>query len=105
MMIKLEESRIKKIGKIVHYSDLGNAIVVDPPKLPKINSDVVNEKMEHIGSVAEIFGPVKKPYVSVKIKRQLIDKIVIGTVLYTIDRKPTNVRQKKRYSQKSKHKR
>jgi len=103
-MIKLEESRIKKIGKIVHYSNLGNAIVIDPPKLPKINSDVVNEKMEHIGSVAEIFGPIKKPYVSVRIKKQLSDKIPVGTVLYTIDRKPMNVRQKKRHSQKPRRK-
>ncbi|MHA2358050.1 MAG: H/ACA RNA-protein complex protein Gar1, partial [Candidatus Heimdallarchaeaceae archaeon] len=62
------------------------------------------EKMEHVGSVIEIFGPVKKPYVSVKIKKHLDGKIPVGTVLYTIQRKPTNVRQKKKQSKKSRYK-
>jgi RNA-binding protein len=88
-------SRIKKLGLIVHFSDIGNAIIYNPAKLPKIGSNVVNENMEHIGNVFDIFGPVKKPYVSVKLKPQFKDKISQGTMLYIIDRKPQDVRQKK----------
>ncbi len=88
-------SRIKKLGSIVHFSDIGNAIIYNPGKLPKIGSNVVNENMEHIGNVFDIFGPVKKPYVSVKLKPQFKDKIPKDTVLYIIDRKPLDVRQKK----------
>lgn len=101
----MDQSRIRKLGQISHYSDLGNAIVIDPLKLPKIGSNVVSEKMEHIGNVADIFGPVKKPYVSVRIKAQYKDKIESDTVLYTIDRKQTNVRQRKKSYQKNKPKR
>ena len=88
-------SRIKKLGPIVHFSDIGNAIIFNPAKLPKIGSNVVNEKMEHVGNVIDIFGPVKKPFVSVKLKPQFKDKITEDTMLYIIDRKPQDVRQKK----------
>ncbi|MCG3221128.1 MAG: H/ACA RNA-protein complex protein Gar1 [Candidatus Heimdallarchaeota archaeon] len=96
----MDQSRIKKLGNIVHYTDSGNAIVIDPPKLPKIGSHVVSEKMEHIGDVIDIFGPVKKPYVSIRIKPQYKDTIENNTMLYTIDRKQVNVRQRKKSYQK-----
>jgi len=97
----MAQSRIRKLGNISHYTDLGNAIVIDPPKLPRIGSNVVSETMEHIGDVIDIFGPVKKPFVSIRIKQQYRDKIEINTVLYTIDRNKTNVRQKKKSYKKS----
>ena len=96
----MDQSRIRKLGNITHYTDLGNAIVIDPPKLPRIGSNVVSENMEHIGDVIDIFGPVKKPYVSIRIKPQYKDTIEHNTVLYTIDRKPVNVRQRKKSYQK-----
>ncbi|NPD88514.1 MAG: H/ACA RNA-protein complex protein Gar1 [Asgard group archaeon] len=98
----MDQSRIRKLGNITHYTDLGNAIVIDPQKLPKIGSNVVSEKMEHIGDVIDIFGPVKKPYVSIRIKPQYSDIIVKNTMLYTIDRKQVNVRQRKKSYQKNK---
>jgi RNA-binding protein len=88
-------SRIKKLGSVAHFSDIGNAIIYNPTKLPKIGSNVVNENMEHIGNVSDIFGPVKKPYVSIKLKPQFRDKIPKDSMLYIIDRKPQDVRQKK----------
>jgi rRNA processing protein Gar1 len=61
--------------------------------------------MEHIGDVIDIFGPVKKPYVSIRIKPQYKDTIEDNTVLYTIDRKQANVRQRRKSYQKSKSRR
>ncbi|MHA1953737.1 MAG: H/ACA ribonucleoprotein complex subunit GAR1 [Candidatus Heimdallarchaeaceae archaeon] len=101
----MDQSRIRKLGSITHYTDLGNAIVIDPPKLPRIGSNVVSEKMEHVGDVIDIFGPVKKPYVSIRIKPQYKDTIENNSVLYTIDRKQTNVRQRKKSYQKKKPRR
>ena len=100
----LEQSRIKKLGPIVHYSDLGYAIVISPSQLPKIGSNIVNETMEHIGLVNDIFGPVNKPYLSIKIKEQYKGKIPVGTILYSIDRKRPDVRQKRKYPKKTKPK-
>ena len=100
-MIKLEHSRIKKIGLIVHFSDLGYAIIENPTQLPKIGSNVVTETMEHIGNVHDIFGSVKKPYVSVKIKEQYKEKIQVNTTLYALDRRTKSVRQKRQYPKTS----
>jgi rRNA processing protein Gar1 len=94
----LERDRIKKLGTIKFFSDLGNAIVYDPPKLPKIGSNVVTERMDHIGQIVDIFGPVKSPYVSIRIKPQYKETVTIETMLYVIDRKPANVRQRKKPS-------
>ena len=103
-MIKLEQSRIKKLGPIVHYSDLGYAVVINPSQLPKIGSNVVNETMEHIGLINDIFGPVKAPYLSIRIKEQYKGKIPINTILYSIDRMRSDVRQKSKYYRKTKPK-
>jgi len=35
--------------------------------LPKLNSVVVTERMEKIGKVYDVFGPVKRPYVSIRL--------------------------------------
>ena len=94
----MDQSRIKKIGKVLHRSDLGLAILKDPPKLPKIGSDVVNENMEHIGIVNDIFGPVKEPYVSVKVKKEWDERITSDTMLYVIDKRRFDVRRRKRKS-------
>ncbi len=34
---------------------------------PKIGSVVVTERMEKIGKVYDVFGPVKRPYISVRL--------------------------------------
>jgi len=100
-LIKLERDRIKMLGTIMCFSDLGNAILHDPPKLPKIGSNVVTERMVHIGKIVDIFGPVKSPYVSIKIKPQYKESIDVNSLLYVIDRKHSDVRQrKKQYSSK-----
>ena len=82
----------------MHRSDLGHAILKNRPKLPKIGSDVVNENMEHIGIVNDIFGPVKEPYVSVKVKKEWNERITSDTMLYVIDKRRSDVRRKKRKS-------
>ena len=97
----MDREKIKKLGNISFFSDLGLAIVKNPPKLPSIKSNVVNEKMEHIGVVNDIFGPVKTPYVSIKVKEQYKDQLTTDTVLYVMERQKRDVRQQKRkYSQK-----
>lgn len=97
----MERDTIKKLGSICFFSDLGLAIIKNPPKLPRLRSYVVNEKMEHIGIVNDIFGPVKTPYISVKVKEQYKEQLPIGTILYAIEKQRREVmQQKKKYSQK-----
>ncbi len=97
----MERDKIKKLGNINFFSDLGLAIVKDPPKLPRLRSNVVNEKMQHVGIVHDIFGPVKTPYVSIKVKEQYKGILTTDTILYVMEKQHRDVRQqKKKYSQK-----
>ena len=88
---------IKKLGKYLHISDLGNLIIKSPDKLPKIGSAVVTEKMVHIGVVNDIFGPVRSPYVSVKLKEGAQEYLSSETILYSLQPKKRRKQKKKRF--------
>lgn len=81
----MPQSRLKRLGTILHFTDLGLAIIKNPPKLPKIGSPVVTETLVHVGVVSDIFGPVKAPYVSIKVKEDQKEKITENTVLYALE--------------------
>lgn len=58
---------MKRLGKVLHLSTHGNIIVrSEEGALPKMNSSVLTKKMEKIGTVYDIFGPEKDPYISVR---------------------------------------
>lgn len=63
---------MKRLGTVLHLSPHGHLIVrLEDPSLPKINAKVVTKKMDKIGTVYDIFGPEKSPYVSVKIDKKI----------------------------------
>ena len=43
----------------------------DNTTLPKIGEKVVNRESKLIGKISDIFGPVKKPFISVKVHSSL----------------------------------
>ena len=63
---------MKRLGTALHLSPHGHLIVrLEEPSLPKINARVVTKKMDMIGTVYDIFGPEKSPYVSVKLDKRV----------------------------------
>jgi RNA-binding protein len=42
------------------------SIIVKVEKTPRIGEKVVDEKLQQVGTVFDIFGPVSSPYVAVK---------------------------------------
>ena len=58
---------MRRLGKVLHQSPSGNAIV-KVENIPKIGDTVVDEKLRHIGTIADVFGPVSSPYAAVRIK-------------------------------------
>lgn len=78
---------MKRLGKVLHLSTHGNLIVrSDDGSLPKMNSSVLTKKMEKIGTVYDIFGPEKDPYVSVKLNKNFpVSKVkaLINDRVYT----------------------
>jgi RNA-binding protein len=45
---------------------------LEEPSLPKMNAKVMTKKMDKIGTVYDIFGPEKSPYVSVKLDKKML---------------------------------
>jgi RNA-binding protein len=78
---------LKRLGKVLHLSTHGNLIVrSDDGPLPGMNSSVLTKKMEKIGTVYDVFGPEKAPYVSVKLKKNFPGqkaKALINDRVYT----------------------
>ncbi|CAJ37242.1 H/ACA ribonucleoprotein complex subunit GAR1 [Methanocella arvoryzae] len=63
---------MKRLGRVLHLSPHGHLIIrLEETSLPKMNAKVVTKKMDRVGTVYDIFGPEKAPYVSVKVDRKL----------------------------------
>ncbi len=56
---------MRRLGTVLHVSSHGY-IVVKAELFPTTNSTVITKRMKKIGTVYDVFGPVKSPYVSVK---------------------------------------
>jgi RNA-binding protein len=78
---------LKRLGTVLHLSTHGHLIVrSDDSSLPRMNSGVLTKKMEKIGTVYDIFGPEKDPYISIKLARNFPGakaKALINDRVYT----------------------
>lgn len=57
---------MKKLGIISHISNKGK-IILRSDKTPGFGLPVFNANNRRIGTVHDVFGPTKKPYISVKV--------------------------------------
>jgi len=70
---------LKILGIVLHISSHKNLIICgdekyknkNSGKLPKINNNVFDWKMNRLGKIIDIFGPINAPYFSVKISRDV----------------------------------
>ncbi|MCD1296162.1 H/ACA RNA-protein complex protein Gar1 [Methanocella sp. CWC-04] len=63
---------MKRLGIVSHLSAHGYLIVrSEDSSLPRINAKIVNKKMDRIGTVYDVFGPEKSPYISIKLDRKM----------------------------------
>jgi RNA-binding protein len=78
---------LKRLGKVLHLSSHGHLIVrSEDGSLPRMNGSVLTKKMEKIGTVYDIFGPEKDPYISIKLARNFPEskvKALINDRVYT----------------------
>ncbi len=59
---------MRRLGTVQHkFGDL--LIARNDGRLPAIGTVVVTNTMKRIGTVREIFGPVSRPYISIKINK------------------------------------
>ena len=57
---------MKKLGKISHISNRGRAILRSK-QTPGLGLAVFMENQKRFGTVNDVFGPTKEPYISVKV--------------------------------------
>lgn len=75
--------KLRKLGKVLHVSKRGS-LILRTEKTPPVGPDtvVMNKKAEEIGSILDVFGPVKSPYVSVRPKEKSGMDEYVGQTLY-----------------------
>ncbi len=77
---------LRRLGKVLHLSKSGNLILrIESTEPPPTGVEVCNYKLERVGIVNNILGPVKAPYVSVQ---PFVDNVGThaGRVLYQFEK-------------------
>lgn len=73
---------MKRVGEIVGATQ-GVAVVRAPgDEHPGIGTTVIDEQLEDVGRVVDVFGPVDRPYLAVTPARKSVVPLV-GNVLYS----------------------
>jgi RNA-binding protein len=78
---------LKRLGKVIHISKRG-ALILRTEKTPPMGRDaiVVDVKVNKVGTVLDVFGPVKQPYVAIRpFQKKNLEKFV-GQMLYLYKR-------------------
>lgn len=74
---------MKRLGKVLHVSKRGFIIVrsdKSPPMGPK--AIVVDKKVKKIGTIQDVFGPVKNPYIAIRPFKGIELTELVGQLLY-----------------------
>jgi len=58
------------------------SVILRSEKTPPIGAQVVDKKVQPVGRVLDVFGPVQQPYVSVRIKRGIDAETLVDQMLY-----------------------
>ena len=82
---------MQHLGRVLHMSSSRN-LILKAATQPRIGDKVVDENLEFVGSVFDIFGPVSSPYIAVKPAISNPNRLIENT-LYTI---PSTGRRKEK---------
>lgn len=75
------KARLEKLGVALHFSK-SKRLIVKAEKAPPLFSTVYGPDMKQIGLVTDVFGPVKSPYVAVKLNSEEYASKYIGQPLF-----------------------
>jgi RNA-binding protein len=80
-----DESSLRRLGKILHFSKSRSLIVkCDQAGFVKIGTRACDSKLKEIGKVQDLFGPVSAPYLSIRPAIPSPTRYV-GRVAYALD--------------------
>ncbi|MGY5880769.1 MAG: Gar1/Naf1 family protein [Candidatus Thorarchaeota archaeon] len=74
---------MRRLGKVLHISKRGS-IIIRTEKTPPVGSKslVMDKNAQEVGTIIDVFGPVKYPYVAIKPKRGYEPQKLVGQMLY-----------------------
>jgi rRNA processing protein Gar1 len=71
------------IGSVLHISKNHTLVLQLDSENPGKDTSAYNESGQRIGVISEVFGPVKKPYITVKPGRYIDETKLVGKTVYT----------------------
>jgi len=74
---------LQRIGRVMHVSNSKN-LILRAETLTGLGTRVADSELKEVGRVVDLFGPVDKPYVAVKLNVKDPSKYV-GQILYTLE--------------------
>jgi len=79
---------LRRLGKVLHLSKSGNLIVrLESSNPPQVGTEVFDPKLEKIGTVNNVMGPVAAPYLSVTpAGHESIEKLA-GRIVYLLEKR------------------
>ena len=82
-MVLRRDRYLRRLGKVLHVSRRGS-LILRTEKTPPSGRDtvVVDKKVQRVGRIIDVFGPVKQPYVAIKPASSVEPERLIGQVLY-----------------------
>ncbi len=73
---------MKRVGEVVRTTQ-GLAVLRSPGEgYPDLGTGVVDQNLESVGRVVDVFGPVDRPYVAVSPKPEVTLATLLGEKLY-----------------------
>src|SRR5256712_9833650 len=79
---------LRRLGKVLHLSKSGNLIVrLETSNPPQVGTEVFDPKLEKIGTVNNLMGPVAAPYLSVTPASQETRDKLAGRIVYLLEKR------------------
>lgn len=73
---------MKRVGEVVRTAQ-GLAVIRAPDEShPNVGTNVIDENLDAVGEVVDVFGPVDRPYVAVSPAEDVQLPLLLGRVIY-----------------------
>lgn len=77
---------MRRIGKVTHITDQGS-VIVRTDRTPPMGAKVVDKRVNEVGVIVDVFGPVKEPYVAIRPAKGVEVSNLVDQVLYLYERR------------------
>jgi RNA-binding protein len=73
---------MKRVGEVVRTAQRIAVVRAPDESYPDIGTSVIDENLDTVGRVVDVFGPVTRPYVAVSPAEDVQLPLLLGSVIY-----------------------